>query len=454
MDPLSVALGVSLGISIGAFICYLILLNIRKTRYISKFEHDALTLRHSELASSLRLAENQLVNQERLISQNELAQKEINNLIGDNGFLKAQNQGLNEKLQNHKAEVEELRQVSHLQFEKIANQILEHKSEKFTAANKLNIEALLKPLDENLKTFKKKVEETYDKESQQRFSLEEKVRELILQTDKVSAEANNLASALKGQSKKQGSWGEMILESILQSSGLEKDREYFVQKTIQNDEGKNLRPDVIVALPDERMVIIDSKVSLTAYDRFSSAATEEQEIHLAEHLKSIYRHIDELSAKKYDDHASSLDFTMMFIPIEPAYLIAAQSDQELWNYAYARRILLTSPTNLIACLKLISDLWKRELQSKNALEIVKRGERLYEKFISFTESLKEIGKNINRAQLAYDNALIQLKTGKGNLVEQAVKLKKLGLKSDKKITAEIAANDEGGGEAIESEAAE
>jgi DNA recombination protein RmuC len=282
------------------------------------------------------------------------------------------------------------------------------------------------------------VEETYDKESKQRFSLEEKVKDLIEQTNKVSAEANNLATALKGKPQKRGNWGEMILERILESSGLTKDREYFIQQSMKDEEGNILRPDVRINLPDERVVIVDSKVSLVAYDKLvGTENVDEQKIFLAEHLKSTYDHIDQLSSKKYDDLDTSLDFTMMFVPVEPAYLAAVQGDSDLWAYAYAKRILLVSPTNLIACLKLISDLWKREWQNKNAMEIVKKGEALYEKFVGFTKTFEEIGNSIKTSQEKYDKALGQLKDGRGNLVNQAIQLKNLGLKSDKKVSLNL-----------------
>ena len=352
--------------------------------------------------------------------------------------LEAKNIFLDEKLTTQKTEVEELQKTAHLQFEKIANKLFEDKSSKFTETNKTNIESLLNPLKEDINKFKTKVEETYDKESKQRFSLEEKVKDLIEQTNKVSTEANNLATALKGKPQKRGSWGEMILERILESSGLTKDREYFIQHSEKDEEGNILRPDVTVHLPDERTIIIDSKVSLIAYDKFiATEDSEEQKLFLTEHLKATFLHIDQLSAKRYDNLNASLDLTMMFVPIEPAYLLAVQGNPDLWAYAYAKRILLVSPTTLISCLKLFSDLWRREWQNKNAKQIVDAGETLYEKFVGFTQTFEEIGKSLNKSQDQYNKALGQLKDGRGNLINQATKLKNLGLKSDKKIPSNM-----------------
>lgn len=413
------------------------LLNTKQTELTA--ENSKLTAQNDSLADNSKNQKNLIEKQAGQIEQLTTANT---GLTADYSKLQANNTALAEKLATQKDELQEMQKTSHLQFEKIANQILEEKSGKFTEANKTNIEALLKPLGENIETFKKKVEETYDKESKHRFSLEEKVKELIEQTNKVSAEANNLATALKGQVKKQGNWGEMILESILQTSGLVKDREYFLQETIKDEEGNSLRPDVLVKLPDNRIIIIDSKVSLVAYDRFSAAETaEDQALCLGEHLKSIYTHIDSLSGKNYDNLEASLDFTMMFIPIEPAYMVSIQSDQSLWAYAYSKRILLISPTNLIACLKLINDLWKRELQSKNAQEIVNRGEKLYEKFVGFAKTMEDIGRHLGKTQEAYNTALGQLNLGSGNLVGQAMKLKSLGLKSSKEMPASLLPKD-------------
>jgi DNA recombination protein RmuC len=296
------------------------------------------------------------------------------------------------------------------------------------------MEAILKPLSENIDTFKKKVEETYDKESKERFSLGEKVKDLIENTNKVSQEANNLATALKGQTKKQGDWGETILENILERSGLVRNREYFVQENFKDENGGNVRPDITIHLPGNRKIIVDSKVSLLAYTRFCEADTkEEQDLHLRTHIKSLRTHIDQLSAKKYDELTSSLEFVVMFVPIEPAYLVAIQHDPEISEFASTRKIMMISPNNLIAVLKIVSDLWKREFQNRNALEIARQGKSLYEKFVLFVESLEEIGRHLTKSQDAYYKAVGQLKDGKGNLVNQANKLKKLGVKSLKEI---------------------
>lgn len=251
---------------------------------------------------------------------------------------------------------------------------------------------------------------------------------------KISKEANDLTKALKGDSKKQGNWGEMILERILEKSGLQKDREYSIQPTFKDEDGNALRPDVVLTYPDNRTVVIDSKVSLVAYERYASSEDiDEQKAFLKEHIQSLRSHINSLSSKNYGEIVKSLDFTMMFIPIEPAYLEAIREDDDLWQYAYNKRILLISPTHLISALKMIADLWKREFQNRNAEEIAKRGGLLYDKFVGFVENLNKIGKNITQANSAYEEALNQLKSGKGNLVGQAEQLKKLGLKTTKDI---------------------
>lgn len=353
---------------------------------------------------------------------------QLENLQKENIALKTSNANLSLLNEQLKKEREEIYQKSLVEFENIAHKLLENKSSKFTELNKQNIEAILNPLNENIEKFKKQVEETYDKESKTRFSLDERIKELMQQTSKISSEANNLVNALKTNHKKQGDWGEMILESILQKSGLVKNREYRVQNNLVNNEGKNLRPDIIIDLPDNRSIVIDSKVSLNAYDRFCQAnLKEEQDIYLQEFIKALRHHIDDLSTKNYNQLVSSLDFTLLFIPIEPAYLLAMQHDSNLWNEAYNKRILLISPTNLIACLKLIVDLWNRDKQDKSAQKIVKQAERTYDKIVLFVKSFEQVGKQLQNAHDTYLKAENQLKSGRGNVLSQTQQLLDYGI---------------------------
>jgi len=362
----------------------------------------------------------------------------------------ATNDNNKEKLDNQKKEMEELGKKFNTEFENIANRILDTKTEKFTELNKTNLKAILDPLGENIKEFKKTVNDTYDKESKERFSLGEKVKELAQLNQVISEEARNLTKALKGEAKTQGGWGEMILESILQKSGLRKDEEYFLEYQLKDEQGKALlsdsenkkmRPDAIIKYPDNRTVIIDSKVSLNAYTRFIEADdAKEQKSELEAHVNAVKNHIITLSARGYDDYDKSLDFVMMFIPSEPAYMAALQGDPNLWNYAYEKRILLINPTNLIISLKLIVDLWKREYQNQNAKEIAERGAKLYDKFVGFVSNLEEIGKHIDKAKDSYADSYKLLSTGNDNLILQATKLKSLGLKTKKNLIDELVNN--------------
>ena len=355
---------------------------------------------------------------------------------------------LQKKLDEQKADLEKLQDKFRIEFKNLANEILEEKTQKFTEQNKIKMDEILKPLGEKIRDFEKKVEETYDKESKQRFSLEKEIKNLTDLNQQISKEATNLTNALKGQAKTRGNWGEIILESILEKSGLTLNREFFIQQSHSNEFGKRLQPDVIVAYPGDRNVVIDSKVSLLAYERYASAETkEEQDLAARDHLLSVRNHITDLSSKNYQDiyALKSLDFVMLFMPIEPAYMLAMQYDPNLWNWAYDRRILLISPTNLIAALRMIANLWRVEYQNKNAMEIARQSGELYDKFTGFLDDLLEIGIKIDATRKVYDASMNKLSTGKGNLIRRVENIKSLGAKTGKEIPRSLLDKSEEGG---------
>ncbi len=349
---------------------------------------------------------------------------------------------LNEKLTLQKEELLETKKHFSIEFENLANRILDEKSRKFSIQNQQNIERILEPLGKELHSFKKRVEETYDKESKERFSLEARVKELAQLNRQIGDEARNLTEALRGNSKIRGNWGEAILETILQQSGLERGRHYFVQEFIKDStgtpllgpDGKKMQPDITILFPDNRKVIIDSKVSLLDYEKFFHAQTEkEKKTFLDGHRRSVRHHVDQLSAKQYDSYDKVLDFVMMFVPIEAAYMAAVQADDMLWEYAYKKRVLLISSSNLIAALKMINDLWLKDDQTKNAMDIADRGGKLYDKFVAFLSSLDELGKHLEKTQDSFSRAHKQLYSGSGNLIRQTEKLRELGVNARSKI---------------------
>lgn len=424
-------------------------LNIEQQDLLNDLKNEfvKISAQHSSLNAQFQEQKQIITKQD---SQIETLIAEKQNFFAKNSELSAQNESLQKSLTTQKEEITKIQDESKLQFENLANKILEEKTEKFTTLNQNNLKNILEPFQEKIADLKNKVNEAYEKENKERFSLAEKVKELAELNQQISEDAKKLTRALKGESKTQGNWGEMILESILEKSGLVKGREYFLEHELRDEDnkalfsefsGKKMRPDAVVKYPDERNVIIDSKVSLTAFTELVDETDQDvYMMKLNQHLGSIKNHIMQLSQKAYDDYGKSLDFVMMFIPSEPAYIAAMQADQNLWNYAYERRILLLNPSNLITSLKLIADLWKREYQNRNSLEIAERGAKLYDKFVGFVDNLEKVGRNLDLAKNVYNDAYKQLYTGNDNLVIQTQKLKSLGIKNKKDLPQSLIDN--------------
>jgi DNA recombination protein RmuC len=347
---------------------------------------------------------------------------------------------LKTRLEDQKAELETLQSKFIKEFENLANKILEDKSDKFTKLNKDNIDGLIKPLREKLTEFETTVNRVHVDESKMRGQLIEQLNILKDLNKQVTEETTNLTKALKGDTKTQGSWGEFILERVLEKSGLTKGREYEVQSSSTNDDGKRLRPDVTIFLPDDKILIVDSKVSLTAYEQFASAVLDaDRAMFLKNHLRSVKNHIKELSGKKYPDiHSSkSPDFVLMFMAVEPAFALAVQNDPDIFTDAFNTNIVIVSPTTLLATLRTVASIWVQEKQNRNAQEIAKRGGLLYDKFCAFFEDLKEVQKQISKSGESIDKAINKLSSGRGNLINQVHDLKKLGANATKSLPDDL-----------------
>lgn len=341
---------------------------------------------------------------------------------------------LQEKLQEQKQELADLQDKFKVEFKNLANEIFEEKSKKFTDQNKTNIGELLNPLREKITEFEKKVDQSNKDNLQHNSALREQLKHLKELNQQITKEAENLTKALKGETKTQGNWGEFILESILEKSGLQKGREYEVQTSVTTEDGKRYQPDVVIKLPDDKNIIVDSKVTLVAYERFVSEDDElSKEQQLKMHIQSVRKHVKDLSEKSYQNlyGIDGLDFVLMFIPIEPAFSLAVQNDTELFTDAYEKNIVIVSPSTLIATLRTISNIWKNEYQNRNALEIARQGGALYDKFVAFSEDLIKVGKSLNATQSSYKDAMNKLVEGKGNLVNRAENIRKLGAKTSK-----------------------
>ena len=321
-------------------------------------------------------------------------------------------------------------------FENLANNILDRKSQKFTDQNEKNLGNLLGPLKEKIEKFEAKVEKSNKESLQWNTALKTQIESLAELNKQINKEAENLTKALKGETKTQGNWGEFILESILEKSGLVKDREYFVQESMTTDDGKRYQPDVIVKLPDDKHVIIDAKVTLVAYERFVNSEDEEdRKNQLSMHVQAVRRHIKQLSEKEYQKlkEQEGLDFVLLFIPIEPAFSLALQFDNEIFIDALDKNIVLVSPTTLIATLRTIASIWKNEYQSRNAIEIARQSGNLYDKFVGFSSDLLKVGRSMDSAKDTYEEAMNKLTTGKGNLISRVENIQKLGAKTSKSL---------------------
>ena len=412
-------------------------LQFETSKTVLEKEKSSLEERVLSLQQSIQQQE-----QKKIELENEMKalQREKESLLGLNSHQKAALENLESKLHEQKSEVEKLNEKFTKEFENLANKILDEKSTKFTLQNKENMETILNPLQEKIKGFEDKVEKTHKESIDYHAALRQQIVGLKELNQQMSKETLNLTKALKGDSKIQGNWGELVLERVLEKSGLEKDREYYVQQSFTTDEGKRIMPDVVIHLPDNKKMIVDSKVSLTAYEQYINEENEtSREQYLKEHVNSLKRHIEQLSEKKYEDiyKIESPDFVLLFIPIEPAFAIALNFDNSLYNKAFEKNIVIVTPSTLLATLRTIDSMWNNEKQQKNALEIAKQAGALYDKFQGLLADLIAIGKRIDDSKNEYSNAMNKLVSGNGNLVNSVEKLKKMGAKAKKAIPENI-----------------
>lgn len=343
---------------------------------------------------------------------------------------------LQEKFDSYRKELENLQDKFKLEFENVASKILKQNTSDFSESNRKSINEIVDPLKEKIKAFEKTVSETYEKGLAQRSGLKVEIEKLVDLNRKISEEANNLTRALKSDSKKQGNWGEMVLERLLERSGLIKGEEYVIQESYRNDKNELIRPDVVIKLPEEKHIIIDSKVSLTAYESFISAEEDEDKTRFIKaHVHSVREHVKELSEKNYQltEKLDSPDFVLLFLPLESAFSLAVQEQTDLFSFAWDRKIVIVSPTTLLATMMTVGSIWKHEKQTRNAIEIASEGGKLYDKFVAFLDDLENLGKQLSRAQKNYDEAHNKLVSGRGNIIGKVEKLRKLGAKTAKGI---------------------
>ncbi|PCH60900.1 MAG: DNA recombination protein RmuC [SAR86 cluster bacterium] len=434
-STLLIALGL---LATAVIICCVYLLQKKNTLLARLQERlSASSLASEDLSQSLAQTRNDLQSQQQT---NQQLQTSITQLQANLDHEKSLSQ---EKLKL----LNDSRQQMTVEFKNIANEILEDKSQKFTDSNKRNMAAILTPLQERIQLFEKKVEETYDKESKERFSLAKEVQNLQELNKQISEDAINLTNALKGDNKAQGNWGEVILESLLEKSGLVKDREYQIQQSLKAEDGSRYQPDVVVHMPESKDIIIDSKVSLKAWDAYCSLDQSEANAsakaeHLKLHTQSIRSHVKSLSSKDYQNliGVNSLDYVFMFMPIEAAYFEAMKADSDIFQFAFERNIIIVVPTTLLTTLKTVQNLWRLSQQNQNAQVIATQAGRLYDKFVAFVADLDEIGTKIDASKKSFDKAQNKLSSGRGNLITRVEKLKLLGAKTSKKHRDELVAD--------------
>ncbi len=413
-----------LGLLIGAVITYLFLKNKFSSQSVSFEERN-------------RIYEENNKKLETELNSERDKRIEINSSYSS---LQADYNNLRNKLQEQKEEIDQLQKKFTTEFENLANKIFEEKTTKFSEQSKTNLAEILNPLKEKISEFEKKVEETNKESIRGHASLREQLNTLKEMNQQITQEAKNLTLALKGSTKTQGSWGEFILESILEKSGLVKGREYKIQEVIYSEEGRRYQPDVVVNLPENKSIVIDSKVSLTAYEKCISGEDDVQrQISLKEHITSIKNHIKNLSSKNYQSlyQLESIDFVLMFMPVEPAFALAVQNEPNLFNDAFDKNIVIVSPSTLLATLRTVASIWRQENQNRNALEIARQSGALYDKFQALITDLIELGKRISTLQRGYEEAMKKLYSGRGNLILSVEKIKRLGANATKSLPQQL-----------------
>ena len=452
IDNLILILAILTSSIIGAYLGMLV------TKLKSKSEKSTLEERNTNLQQQLNVfkqfseSENQKQNHNFDVKLTELRDV-ISKIEAEREAIRREKDFLNTELTRRNSEYENLQQLNikrdeeleerqkqlRTDFENLANKILDAKSEKFTLQNKENIKNILNPLQEKIKTFEEKVDSTQKESISMHSALKEQLLGLKDLNQQMTKEATNLTRALKGDSKMQGNWGELVLERVLEKSGLEKDREYFVQQSFTREDGTRVLPDIVLHLPDNKKMVIDSKVSLTDYERYVNSDDEDRETYLKAHINSIRRHVDQLSDKKYEDlyDIESPDFVLLFIPIEPAFAVAINADNSIYNKAFEKNIVIVTPATLLATLRTVDSMWNNEKQQQNAIEIARQAGALYDKFHGLVTDLTGVGKKIDDAKKDYSAAMNKLVDGKGNLITSVEKIKKLGAKAKKALPEKI-----------------